>query len=249
MNLNGHTIERVYKFKYLGVWLDSTMTFNKHFDSVNSKLSSCLGKLHSIKNVIYLKVNIILVKAYVLSAYDYCIDIWAVHSKLAFETMQNKVNRYLYSSIYPSLYRKLRRTYIKSNRNKRKLKYFRRNEVDMEDIFFICKLSPIIDRADWTRAKNVLSYLRSPVQELNQFYTFSNNTRCSRNLPLLEVDSCNSETFRKSVRFRTAKFWNTLPKTWELTDDNGKEISIKKFKNMVFEFQMSNRKSDWLKFT
>ena len=116
----------------------------------------------------------------------------------------------------------------------------------MEEIYKICKFSPIFDRANWTRAKNVLKYLRSPVENLNIFYRFASNTRNSRSLPLLETESCNTETFRKSV-FKTISYWNTLPKTWSLMD-KGKEISLKKFKNMVFDYQTQDRKSDWLKF-
>ena len=118
----------------------------------------------------------------------------------------------------------------------------------MEVIFKICKLAPIIDRANWTRAKNVFRYLRSPVECLNEFYTLSTNTRTARSLPLLSVESCSSETFRKSVKFKSTKFWNSLPGSWKLTRENGKEISVNQFKNMVFEFQVENRKSDWLKF-
>ena len=118
----------------------------------------------------------------------------------------------------------------------------------MEDIFEICRLSPIIDRADWTRAKNVLAYCRSPVESLNKFYEFTDNTRSSRTFQLLKVESCNSETFRKSVRFKTVKFWNSLPKVWNLTESNGNAISLSKFKNMVYEYQKVDRKSDWLKF-
>ncbi len=58
------------------------------------------------------KINQRLVNAYVLSAYDYCIDIWAVKSKLEFFPLQNKINRYLYSSVYKSLLEKCIESYV-----------------------------------------------------------------------------------------------------------------------------------------
>ena len=61
--LNGELITRVYKFKYLGVILDPSLTFMNHYDMVNQRLSSSLGKLYGIRNYLTLKVNRIIVNA------------------------------------------------------------------------------------------------------------------------------------------------------------------------------------------
>jgi len=45
-------VERVFSFKCLGVWLDPTMSFNNHLVAVNSKVSSAVGKLYSVKRLI-----------------------------------------------------------------------------------------------------------------------------------------------------------------------------------------------------
>jgi len=157
---------------------------------VNSKVSSAVGKLYLVKRIISFEVNIILLKAYLLSAYDSCFDIWAIHSRNDLTALQNKINGYLYDSMHPTIFRKLQRMYRKSNRHKRKIRYFKWHEFDMYSIFKYCKLAPIIDRANWTRAKNVLKYLRSPVQDLNIFancYCFTSLLTFSRSFSSAEI--------------------------------------------------------------
>jgi len=42
-------IQQSYKFKYLGLLLDCSLTFKHHFSHVQNKVSSVLGKLYSVK--------------------------------------------------------------------------------------------------------------------------------------------------------------------------------------------------------
>ncbi len=63
----------------------------------------------------------------------------------------------------------------------------------------------------------------SPVPEFNSFYKPSSIPRSSRSMPLFEVGGRgvipNSETFRKSVKFKSCKFWSSLPKDMSLFSD------------------------------
>jgi len=61
--LNGTKIERVFSFKYLGIYIEPTFSFMKHYDKVNSRVSSCLGKLYGVRKHLPVKVNKILIKA------------------------------------------------------------------------------------------------------------------------------------------------------------------------------------------
>jgi hypothetical protein len=92
------------------------------------------------------------------------------------------------------------------------MNYFSANQLDLSDVLLKFKFLTIEERALWTRGKNVLSYLKSPVPEFKSFYRLSSNPHSSRSMPLLEVEGCNSETFRKSVKFKSCKVWNYLPK-------------------------------------
>ncbi len=183
---NGFEVVRAYKFKYLVLILDPNLSFKLHYNKVKTRVSSCIGKLYGIRKLLTLKVNQILVNAYVLSAYDYCIDIWAVQSRLELAPLQSKINRYLYSSVYQSLYRKMTRKLKYSSRNKRKLTYFSFNQLDMTELMLQFKFLTVEERACWTRAKNVLSYMKFPIMEFNSFYKFSENSRSSRSMIYLK---------------------------------------------------------------
>ncbi len=248
--LNGLEIVRVFRFKYLGLVLDPNLTFKQHLAKVQAKVSSCLGCLYGIRKFVPPKVNQILVNAYVLSAYDYCIDIWAVQSSLELSTLQNKIYRYLYSSVYRSLFRKMSRKLCKSSRYRRKEIYPSFNQLDMSDLLLQFKILTIEERAWWTRGKNVLSYLKSPVPEFNSFYKLSSNLRSSRSIPLLEVEGCYSETFRKSVKFKSCKFWNSLPKDMTLFSDTELDgfVKLSDFKETLYDYLVEIRKSIWLSF-
>ena len=54
------TLSRVFKFKYLGVVLDPTLSWNDHIGHISSKISSCLGMLRKARKVIPREACVIL---------------------------------------------------------------------------------------------------------------------------------------------------------------------------------------------
>jgi len=99
-------IENVDQFKHLGLILDPQLNFKLHYKRAESKLSSVAGSVKSISKFLPQKIFNILVKAYVLPVYDYCIDIWTTQSNSDLEALQNTIHRLLYSFSSPSLFRK-----------------------------------------------------------------------------------------------------------------------------------------------
>ena len=47
--LTGHNIERVFEYKYLGIWLDQKLTFKFHINTLASKLKQKIGYLYRNK--------------------------------------------------------------------------------------------------------------------------------------------------------------------------------------------------------
>ena len=68
-------------------------------------------------------------------------------------------------------------------------------------------------------------------------------------MPLLQVASCTSVTFMKSVKFR-CKIWNSLPKEWSIYSDLTTDgfIDVRKFKMLLENYLVKIRKCIWLKF-
>lgn len=56
ISLNGNVINRVFVFKYLGLWFEPTMGFNKHYEIISKKVSQRLKYLAGIKR--FMSVNV-----------------------------------------------------------------------------------------------------------------------------------------------------------------------------------------------
>ena len=70
------TLGRVYEFKYLGVVLDSCLSWNDHIDLISTKISSRLGMLRKARRVIPRKACITLYDTMILPLFDYCSAVW-----------------------------------------------------------------------------------------------------------------------------------------------------------------------------
>ena len=54
LEIDGNSIKRTETFKYLGVVLDSTLSFNEHFQCMNKKVSKILGLFSRIRPLLSL---------------------------------------------------------------------------------------------------------------------------------------------------------------------------------------------------
>ena len=73
---NGHNIERVNKFKYLGVVVDQNLSWKDHIEYIGKKISSRLGMLRRARKVLPRHACITLYCAMVLPLFDYCCSVW-----------------------------------------------------------------------------------------------------------------------------------------------------------------------------
>lgn len=105
---SGHEIEQVECFKYLGVELDSTLSFKAHYDSVIKRVSSNLGYMYGLKRYLTSKVMLIMLNCHVHSIMDYCLDLWATHTDPQLNNIQKKVDHYLISYYLPVIAKKHR---------------------------------------------------------------------------------------------------------------------------------------------
>ena len=69
-------LSRVYQFKYLGVILDPSLSWNDHVDDIGRNVSMKLGMLRRARKVIPRESCITLYNAMILSIFDYCAVIW-----------------------------------------------------------------------------------------------------------------------------------------------------------------------------
>ena len=76
ISLNGQAIKHTDTFKYLGVVLDDTLSFNDHVDYVRMKVSMILGMFSRMRPLLMLETANRLYKAMVLPVLDYCDAVW-----------------------------------------------------------------------------------------------------------------------------------------------------------------------------
>ena len=76
VSVNDKDLERVYKFKYLGVILDPCLTWNENIEHIGNKILSRLGMLCRARKVIPKEACITLFNAMVLPLFDCCCVVW-----------------------------------------------------------------------------------------------------------------------------------------------------------------------------
>jgi hypothetical protein len=205
----GQLIERVFEFKYLGFIFDPHMNFCLHYDSVLKKVVSRLKYLRGIKRFLSFRVMKIMLNSYVHSVTDYAIEIWAVQCQSQLNEIQKRIDRFLLEFHYPKPFRYKRRSGLTTNR------------FSSNDMLTKCNFLTVAERYEFV-------LLKSAFKSIVKGNTVTINSR-DRSFPKLTVLSCNSESLRRSIVHRTAKFWNSLPRHWcikEMSYDNFKESVI-----------------------
>ena len=76
INLHGHVIEQVRKFKFLGVVVNDTLTWDDHINHLVSKISRNINLLRRISWFLPSSLLILYLKSYILPLLDYCDTVW-----------------------------------------------------------------------------------------------------------------------------------------------------------------------------
>ena len=79
--MNGDSIERVENFKYLGIYLDETLSFDKHISYMYNKACSNLGAIHKLRQNVDQLTGLRLYKSLVILHFDYCDSVYMTAKK------------------------------------------------------------------------------------------------------------------------------------------------------------------------
>lgn len=96
LQLNSECIDFVDDYKYLGIWINSQLSFTKHVNSIISKVSFRLKILSRIRNCLSKQTSLLLYKCMILPIFDYG-DIFFSHS--ANKVLLNKLQTLQNSAI------------------------------------------------------------------------------------------------------------------------------------------------------
>lgn len=101
-------IDNVQAFKYLGILLDCTLSWDQHIKKIAGKVSSMCGVLKRISSFVPRKVMLLLYFAHIHSHLNYMIIVWgrACKSKLKkLQTLQNRCIKIIFNLplLYPTI--------------------------------------------------------------------------------------------------------------------------------------------------
>lgn len=96
INIAGNTLENVHEFKYLGVWLDTTLSWNVNTEKIASKIKKRTGLLRRIRSVLPKSTLNMLYKSMIIPHFDYCDVVWGNTNKTnlaKLDTLQNTAGK------------------------------------------------------------------------------------------------------------------------------------------------------------
>ncbi len=211
LNYGNDMIERVDKFKYLGVIFDPILSWCDHVDYISSVVSKRIGVIRRVK--FYLPSNTLnmLAKALIFPHFDYCSPVWSnCNSQLtnSLQILQNKLARVLLSAD------------------------IRTSVIDLMQALDWNKLHD-----SWINQLLIIVFKclqhKAPYY-LSSRFTFTStihtqNTRSQSNNTLV-VPPWNSKSGKRTFQYRGAIHWNALPSD---VRKNIVSMSLPMFKSML----------------
>jgi len=205
--VNEKIVERVQTFKYLGVTINSYLTFKEHEDQVEKKMNYALAKLYSIKRFLSPSVMKSMLSAYVVSIVDYAIIIWGVSSSKLI-SLQRKINRFLLAYFLPSYFRKTR-----------KKSKFNITKIDVNDLLRRIDLLTISERKILAILKFVFKKRRSLFKDyFEKSKKESESESMHYDFRLKCPKKPNSELYKQSIHWYGVSTWNDYYKSFIITD-------------------------------
>ena len=93
IRLDMDLIEQVGEFKYLGVWLDSSLKFTCHISKMSSKISSAIGVISRVSRYLPVVQRKMLYNAMVLPYFNYCSITWATADQKHLDVLERLQKR------------------------------------------------------------------------------------------------------------------------------------------------------------
>ena len=80
LNINGSTIDQVSTFKFLGLHINSQLTWQTHINEISKRISRVIGLLYKMQNILPKNILLSLYNTLILPHINYCILSWGKES-------------------------------------------------------------------------------------------------------------------------------------------------------------------------
>ena len=91
--IDGNIIERVKKYKCLGLELDECLMWDEHIAQITSKITKIIGVLRRLKSYLPRRILILIYKSLIQPHFDYCSSVWGNLGKGLAQKLQQLQNR------------------------------------------------------------------------------------------------------------------------------------------------------------
>ena len=203
VKMYGTSIDYVSSYLYLGVDIDSMLTFKKHFTNTFKNVSHKLFILRKIRHMINIKAALDITKTMLCSVIDYGNVFLSSCNNCDLndlQTLQNHAIRCSYNVKSP------REEHVVDLHVKSKIKFI--NVRRKKQILTCC----------WRNIKKGVIVTSNPVRVMR-----------SNLAPTIYLPIPKTELFKKSVYYYGATLWNSLPPNVRLCDDiDGFKLEINK---------------------
>jgi len=227
LKLGNNVIKKVLEFKYLGIRLDSNLTFKGHYNHVIDKTSNKLSFLYGIKRFLSDNIMVVMLNSYVHSVSDYCLDIWAIQTPNMIQAVQVKIDRFLINYLVPVLAKKYKKQRRVNSIAKLKL------NIDINAIREQFNFFTVQERRDIFLLKYMHKLFKN--NDLDKLVIQS-----KKGMPLLSQIAHKSKVFENWMLFRGIKLWNKLPRSLPL-----KDIGLSVFTDLVKEEIVKSRNDEF----
>ena len=102
VKINNELICKVDNFKFLGIYIDSTLSWKNHINYISNKIARINGILSMLKYYLPTKILLILYNSLILSHLNYGINLWGFGNYSRLSTLQKQALRHVNKSPYNS---------------------------------------------------------------------------------------------------------------------------------------------------
>ena len=81
LKINDNSIDQVSTFNFLGLHINSQLTWQTHIDEISKKISRVIGLIYKLQYILPQKILLSLYNTLILPQINYCILLWGKESK------------------------------------------------------------------------------------------------------------------------------------------------------------------------
>ena len=208
LNINKNNICQVDEFKYLGVIMDNKLTWKKHIEYLQTKLSTASGIIYKTRTYMPLNARMLVYNSLVDSYLRYGITAWGTSAAYLIERLQASQNRVLKSVLFPNTALSNNSQYYKRLNILSVMKLYTNQMCSFMHSIFFGYNPPAFDSTftvcphnySTRHAQNAHFALIRPRTEMGKKSVQYAGVKCWENIPLQLKECKNPKTFKSALK-------------------------------------------------